>query len=245
MEPPVRRIIKNHQLYSAHLREERTIKICLPPGYDENRRYPVLYCHDGAEFFTHGRIATIANGLIAEGRLQPLIIVGITVARSQRTDEYAPDGARHEAYLAFVSAECMPWVEARYPVDPHPGRRFMAGVSLGAAVSLALCVRHPASFSRLILFSGAFYPSALALIREARPLPGVAAWMVVGRQETAVETPHGAFDFLSLNRSARDLLAGRGVDVEYREVDGRHTWGFWQAQLPSALEWVRASLDRP
>ncbi|MCL6547965.1 MAG: esterase family protein [Alicyclobacillus sp.] len=232
----------HHDVYSTHLREERTIKVCLPPGYEAGRPYPVLYCHDGGEFFTHGRIATIAHRRMWEGVLRPLVIVGITVERSKRTDEYAPDGARSAPYLRFVAEECIPFVESRYSLAPNGEQRLMAGVSLGATASLLLHLRYPRLFSRLLLFSGAFYRTALQQVEEVRSLPGLAVWMVVGRQETAVETPHGTYDFLSLNRSTRDLLLARGAIVAYQEADGQHLWGFWQRQLPGALEWVERQL---
>lgn len=235
-----RRVIESHDLYSSQLSEERTIKVFLPPNYDSSQRYPVLYCHDGNEFFTHGRIATIANQLIAEGQLRPLLIVGVAVKLSRRTDDYAPDGERHDAYARFVFDTCIPFVEETYSVHPH--QRSMAGISLGAAVTMELYLRHPDRLPRLLLFSGAYYETVLQHVRQEPSLKQLQAFMVVGRQETEVVTPYGPYDFYRLNQTMRDVLRIRGVNLEYQEADGTHIWGFWQKQLPTALRWLESSL---
>ncbi|MCL6593750.1 MAG: esterase family protein [Alicyclobacillus sp.] len=227
-----------HQLYSVHLQEERTVKVYLPPGFRRDEVYPILYCHDGLEFFTHGRIATLANRMIAERKLQPLLIAGLAVNKALRTDDYAADGARSHAYRRFVAEECVPWVEAHYPVATGARCRFLAGVSLGAAASLLLHLEYPQVFQDLLLFSGAFYESAQAAVQvDQAPLP-LRAWMVVGRQETAVATGQGEYDFLAANRKMYQALLRRGAQVDYREAEGTHIWGFWQREVPAALAWL-------
>jgi enterochelin esterase-like enzyme len=238
-----KRVIEGHDLFSTHLLEERTIKVYLPPGYSTERLYPVLYCHDGAEFFTHGRIATIANQLIAEGKLQPLVIVGVAVRKPTRTDDYAIDGRRHDAYVRFVADECVPFIEDHYAVHRDGVRRFMAGISLGAVASLSLHLRFPEMFSRLLLFSGAYYDAVQEVLRQQPSYGDLEAFMIVGRQETAVETTFGTYDFYHANQVVRDLLRVRGADVEYHEADGTHIWGFWQRQLPLALAWLNGRLQ--
>ena len=230
------RVIEAHELYSPQMGEERTIKVYLPPNYDALKKYPVLYCHDGNEFFTHGRIATIANQMIYEGRLRSLIIVGIAVNHKFRTDDYAPNGARHQQYSEFVLDTCLPFVESTYLVDSS--NRFMAGISLGAAVTMALYLRVPRLLPRLLLFSGAYYSTVQKNAKMREDFTNLETYMVVGRQETAVDTQAGPYDFYSLNQEMRDLLQSRGARVEYVEADGTHIWGFWQKQLPAALEWL-------
>jgi S-formylglutathione hydrolase FrmB len=38
------------------------------------------------------------------------------------------------------------------------------------------------------------------------------------------------------------LLRIRGAKVRYEEAPGTHIWGFWQRQIPNALEWVNTQL---
>lgn len=237
-----RRVIHGHEIYSAHLSETRTIKVYLPPGYRDDARYPVLYCHDGNEFLSHGRLATLATQGILEGKLHPFLIAVLPVHHQHRTDDYAPDGVRSTAYSDFVATECMPFVERTYPVISDAGHRAMAGISLGAAASLQLHVRHPGLFGHMLLFSGAYYDTLQTNWAQSPRLAPLRVWMVVGRQETAVETPRGQVDFVLLNRMARDQLTDRGVEVDYREDDGTHLWGFWQSWIPRALQWLDGHL---
>ncbi|MBX6353132.1 MAG: esterase family protein [Thermoflavifilum sp.] len=240
-----KRVIEGHELFSSHLLEERTLKVYLPPEYREDVLYPVLYCHDGGEFFTHGRIATIANQLIMEGKLRPLVIVGIAVQKVTRTDDYAMSGRRHEAYLRFVADECVPFVEDHYSVHRDGAHRFMAGISLGAVASLSLYLHDPDMFPQLLLFSGAYFEDVRAALRERASYTDLRAWMLVGRQETEVDTSVlGKYDFYHANHAVRDLLTVRGADVEYHEDDGTHIWGFWQRHMPSALAWVQKRITQ-
>lgn len=237
------RVIEAHTVYSSHLSEERTLKVYLPPGYNPKQKYPVLYCHDGLEFFTHGRIATLANQLISEGKLRPLFIVGIAVQMRTRSDDYAMTGSRHAEYVKFVAEECVPFIESHYAVDTDTPKRFMAGISLGATASLSLHLQYPELFNQLLLFSGAFYDDVRQVVRVIPRVSDLHAYMVVGQQETAVETPHGTYDFYQFNHSMRDVLHVRGAKLDYHEAAGTHIWGFWQQQIPSALTWLQKQIS--
>lgn len=235
------RKITAHEIQSIHLHETRTIKVFIPPNYDPSVRYPIVYCHDGMEFFTHGRIATIANQRILEGKLRPLLIAGVAVSRTHRREDYAVDGERHLAYRRFVVDEVLPLVESLYAVDPE--LRFMAGISLGATAALSFSLVNPELFHQLLLFSGAFYPSAQAAAKANGDFSFLSAYMLVGRQETAVDTPNGPLDFYQFNHQMRDILRIRGAEIDYREADGTHIWGFWQSQLPDALDWINGRVQ--
>lgn len=242
-EAYTRRTMESHTLYSAHLEEDRTIKVYLPPDYNpHNRRYPVLYTHDGGEFYTHGRLATIATERILAGQLPPLIIVGLAVNMKTRVDDYSPDGHRHQAYLRFITDECRPFIAERYAVRVDKADQWMAGISLGAAASLSIHLTYPSLFSNLLLFSGAYNESLEARVRETADLSELSAFMVVGTDETAVQTDRGVFNFYEINHTMRNLLRVRGADIDYEEAAGKHLWGFWQGQLPRALDWLATRL---
>lgn len=243
MAEPTRRVIEGHEFYSTQLAEERTIKVFLPPNYDPAQEYPVMFCHDGSEFFTHGRAATIAQRMIEARELQPLIIAALAVNKEQRTNDYDPAGKRHDAYVRFVLDEAVPFVDSRYATSADPAKRFMAGISLGASCTLDIHLCAPEMFNRLLLFSGAFYVREQERIQGIAKLSNLKAYMVVGRQETEVETSNKEIhDFYHYNQHVRDLLRLRGAEVDYHEADGTHIWGFWQAQLPAAFTWVNQQL---
>lgn len=237
MNEPVfqkRKIVK-HTVWSEHLQENRRLRIYLPPGYSETETYPAVYCQDGEEFFNFGRIATLAGQLIAEKGIEPFIIVGVEVNVPVRTREYAPFGDRFDAYVSCFADEILPYVEHHYPVRRNPSERIIAGDSLGGSVSLHIALRHPALFNRVLSLSGAYYPESREIIAGESDLSWLTVNMVVGLQETDYETDTGVYDFVQMNRETKRLLEERGAEVDYREKDGRHLWGFWQKELPESL----------
>ncbi|WP_123040631.1 alpha/beta hydrolase [Cohnella candidum] len=231
-----RRTVVKHVVPSRFLPEgERSLRIYLPPGYQETISYPVIYCQDGEDFFNFGRIATIGQGLILEEDWEPFVIVGVDVDKRLRTSEYMPGGSRHEVYTRFFAEEMVPDVERHFSVRRTPDDRLLAGDSLGAAVCLSLSLQRRDLFNRILSLSGAYYDHSMEQAKAAGDLSGLNLWMAVGLQETAFETDRGTFDFVTLNREMHRLLVSKGARVDYAERDGEHKWGFWQQLLPEAL----------
>gem|GEM_PF-2186132 len=242
-----RRLIYSHELDSEFLQERRTIKVFVPSQVnltDLQRKYPVLYCHDGNEFFTHGRIVTLTRQLLDAGEVQPFIIVALAVHMATRTADYHPAGHRHELYRRFVTEEAVPWVESHFPVSRDSSGKFMAGVSLGAAATLSIHLQQPEHFHQLLLFSGAYFEEQQRQVQRLGSSLPLQAFMVVGRQETAVQSGEEPQDFYHLNVSMRDLLRLHGATVEYHEADGSHVWGLWQSFIPQAVRWVNRRLGQ-
>ncbi len=73
----------------------RDVYVWLPPGYDDaDRRYPVLYLHDGASVFgtepgPEWGVDEAAQALVEAGEIEPLIVVAVANT-DRRTDEYTP-----------------------------------------------------------------------------------------------------------------------------------------------------------
>ncbi|GIO06012.1 hypothetical protein J31TS6_20400 [Brevibacillus reuszeri] len=235
MSDYVKRTIIKVEVPSIHLDTPRSVKVYLPPGYNELLSYPVVYCQDGNDFFTMGRIATIANQLILEEGMEPFIIVGVSVDRSKRTSEYSPAGSRNAAYKRFFTQELIPYIEERYPVRRDPASRVLAGDSLGGTVALHLALDNPELFTNVLALSGAFFQTTLDEIERHSTLDWLHLWMVVGLDETAVETHMGTFDFVHWNRTAKEALHTKQVVLSYSEKPGNHVWGLWQKELPDAL----------
>ncbi|MCL9662310.1 esterase family protein [Paenibacillus hunanensis] len=233
----LKRTILKEEIQSRHLGEARTLRIYLPPGYNELLSYPVIYCQDGEEFFNFGRIATYANQLILDENIEPFIVVGVEVNTKIRTQEYAPFGSRFEAYTACFAEEIIPYIEEKYPVRRSADERVLAGDSLGGSVSVHIALRYPELFRRIISLSGAYYEQSQQLIATESDLSALDVYMIVGLQETDFESDTGIYDFVKLNQDTRDLLLERGATVRYAEKDGKHLWGFWQKELPDAIKY--------
>jgi enterochelin esterase-like enzyme len=235
VEEYVRRTIVKEEIPSRFLDAPRPVKIYLPPGYQELLSYPVVYCQDGNDFFTMGRIATIANRLILDEGMEPVIIVGVSVERSKRTSEYSPVGSRHAMYKRFFCEELVPFIEQRYPVRAEANARVLAGDSLGGTVSLHIAFDAPHLFHNVLSLSGAFFQPTLDQISRRSDLSWLRVWMIVGLDETNVETHLGTFDFVDWNRQTKKALEQKNAQLAYKEKPGDHLWGFWQNVLPDGL----------
>lgn len=115
----------------------RPLYIYLPRGYDEHgdRRYPVLYLHDGQNCFDAfvddsyagaWQADLAASLLIRQGLMQECLLVGVSNGREQRILEYLPPYARHlppprRPTVAVDHGDEQPPQQQR-PLRPVPGR---------------------------------------------------------------------------------------------------------------------------
>ena len=121
---------RHEQFHSAYLEHDRDVLVWLPPGYDwSEARYPVLYMHDGQNLFEpdtaflkgeHWRVGETATALIEEGRIEPLIIVGIYNTGEARVYEYTPNddvklgGGHADEYGRLIIDELKPLIDRTY-----------------------------------------------------------------------------------------------------------------------------------
>jgi hypothetical protein len=126
---------------------KRDLIIWLPPGYDDaankDKTYPVLYLQDAQNLFMkmpnipdEWKVDETAARLIAEGKIEPVIIVGIPHSMKGRMSEYLPlaiiDGVepRGKQYVDFLVSEVMPRVERAFRVKTGPEHTTIGGSSL-------------------------------------------------------------------------------------------------------------------
>lgn len=160
---------------SKVLGEPRVIHVSLPPGYDGQQRFDVVYMPDGGldEDFPH--IANTLASLMARGAIAPVILVGIpnTVRRRDLTGpttvdsdrEVAPVVGGSAAFRRFVRDELFPEIEARYRVT---GRRSIVGESLAGWFILETFFLEPDLFHGYIAVSPSLWWNDHELVRHAK-----------------------------------------------------------------------------
>ena len=165
--PRLRRI---PQFHSVYLPDNRDISIWLPPTYgtEPTRRLPVLYLHDGQNLFDPRtsyvpgrtwRAHATADRLSAEGRIEPLILVGIANTGQHRMEEYTPSrdwrhgGGKSPLYARLLIDELKPMIDAHLRTKPDGTNTGLAGSSLGGLVSLAIGLDSPEVFGKLGVLS--------------------------------------------------------------------------------------------
>ncbi len=138
----------------------RNCFIYTPPGYetDTDRRYPVLYLqHGGGEnevgWVWQGKINYIADNLLAEGKMEPMIIV------MNNGYAFKDDGTSNESMGSIdevIVGDCIPFIDAKYRTVADRHGRAMAGLSMGAMQSNVTVMKNPDVFANVGIFSGGF-----------------------------------------------------------------------------------------
>ena len=249
-------MLQRHPLFhSEWLPDDRDLIVWLPPGYDDepDRRYPVLYMHDGQNLFEpdtafkkgeHWRVGETATELIEAGRVDPLIIVGIANAGEKRIQEYTPTedarlgGGLAREYGRMLVEEVKPFIDAAYRTEPGAAHTGLAGSSLGGLATLHLGFTYPAVFSKLAALSPSVWwdrRAILRTVRSTRPKPALRIWVDMGTAEG-----RRALDDARLLKAA---LVGAGwvvgADLHYAEHENAaHTETAWARRVGPMLEWL-------
>ncbi len=245
--------------YSPQEGFHRSLRIYLPDGYDDSsdRRYPVLYMHDGQNVFAHPESALmdtwcanwVLDGLMHQGRVEPWIVVAID-SRDNRLSEYSPWDeprsqvlARGDSYARFIVETLKPTVDSHLRTRRGPEWTGVMGSSLGGLISLYLGWRHPELFGRI----GGMSPSVMwsygRMFEQWRAHTYRWSRIYLDAGEHEMVDPVGYPMFYG--QATRDFyfhLKGLGYgDHELRlvlEPNAHHDERAWQRRLPEALSWL-------
>ncbi len=151
------------------LNRSRTIRIYLPPGYDESKkRYAVWYMHDGQNLFDHNTAFSTDWKLKVTMDKMPtskqVIIVGIDNGGDNRANEYAPfknkkngHGGEGDIFLKFIVENLKPWIDQNYRTLTDKNKTVMSGSSLGGLISYYAGLVYPNVFGKIGVLSPAFW----------------------------------------------------------------------------------------
>jgi len=237
------RIHKNFR--SKFLSKERDVVVWLPPGYDadKEKRYPVLYMHDGPSVFVNWRLDEIAERLIASKEIEPLIIVGVANGGTEddRFNEFTPTrvnskGGNADQYGRMLIEELKPVIDSEYRTLTDSAHTAVAGSSLGGLASLYLGIKYPETFGKVAAMSPSVWWDNKVIIRNVKSLqskPTVRIWLDIGTEEG----PTGII------KELRDALVAKGwkldADLIYFEAKGaRHTEQAWSERSGQVLRYL-------
>ncbi len=232
---------------SPVLNMSRRITIYTPPGYESGRTsYPVLYLLHGAggdeEAWNElGRASKIMDNLIAQGKVEPMIMVMPNGNVSQQAAPgegkrgyYKPqfmemgtmDGSFEASFMDIVN-----FVEESYRVKDKKKYRAVAGLSMGGFHSLHISRYYPNTFDYVGLFSAAILPNQNVTSKVYQDIDGTLMqqmdngyklyWIGIGKT-----------DFLYNNvKLYTEKLTAMGMPYTYRESEGGHIWKNWRVYL--------------
>jgi predicted alpha/beta superfamily hydrolase len=248
--------LRRHEKFrSKFLRNQRSLVVYLPPGYDEQpqRRFPVLYLHDGQNLFDSStsfiqgqdwHVGPTADAEIHAGRVEPLVIVGIYNTGKARIREYTPTrvprlgGGRADRYGKFLLEEVTPFLHCEYRVEGGPGRTGIGGSSLGGLVSLYLGMSRSDVFGKIAALSPSVWWNQRVIHKFAESVPlhsRPKIWLDIGTRE-------GSRIVEDVERY-RDVLLHRGWqyerDLHYERVEGaEHNELAWAQRVAPFLRFL-------
>ena len=141
----------------------RKMQVYTPPGYSQEKKYPVLYLLHGiggdeTEWQRFAKPNVLLDNLLAEGKVTPMIVV-MPNGRAQKNDR--AEGNVFAAAPAFAAFEqdllkdVIPTIESRYSVQADREHRALAGLSMGGGQSLNFGLAHLDTFAWVGGFSSA------------------------------------------------------------------------------------------
>ena len=238
----------------------RSAYVYLPEsyGWDECRRYPVLYMFDGHNVFfdqdaTYGKSWGMKEYL--DRTQTQLIVVAVECSHSPdngRLSEYSPYDFADPQLGRFrgMGRETMEWlihdfkseIDRQYRTLPDREHTFLAGSSMGGLMSLYGVMEFNHVFSR----AGALSPSVWVAPGKLSKLAREAE---LGR-ETVIYTDYGSEEGRQRPKVAGQLsklaniLESRDVMVTRRIVPGgTHCEACWERQLPFLIPTLMYGLE--
>jgi enterochelin esterase-like enzyme len=201
----------------------RPLRVYTPPGYSATRRYPVLYLHHGlgntsTEWTQRARVPIIADNLIADGRMVPMVIVfpsgnaTATPADEKQGDRTQASYGRpyHDDFLNDI----IPFVEANYSVVADRGSRGIAGMSMGSGQALNIGLTNLDRFDWVAVVAPApnTRPPAELLSDTAALNRLKLFWVSVGNRDALYRVARGV----------HDLATERGITHIWRVDTNAH-----------------------
>ena len=206
--------IENFEVYIKELDRKRMIRVYLPKDYykETNKRYPVLYMHDGHNLFyketsTYGDIWNAHKSAeeYYESTGKGLIIVGIDCSTcGERFDEYSPwvnsnlsefipsreipsQGGKGKEYIEFLVKSLKVTIDSKYRTLEDRENTFIAGSSMGAFISLYAAIKYNNIFSKVGAFSTAvwFKKDELFKFIEKNYKLDLTIYLDIGTKETS------------------------------------------------------------
>ncbi len=202
---------------SKSLGTRRNIYVFTPAGYSPDRKYPVLYLLHGLggdynEWLRYGA-EQILNNLVADGKIQPMIVVftngdaSVTVEnQAQHTNGPGrgglggPGGDNWGApFENDLLKDIIPFVESHYPVIADREHRALAGLSMGGGQSLNIGLSHLDLFAWIAGMSPAPNTKTPAqLVPDPAVLKGEIKllWLSCGNRDGLIRISRGVHDYL-------------------------------------------------
>ena len=239
--------------FSEALGQEMKLNIYLPANYSNETQYPVLYMIHGytgdQNVWMPGlKLEKKADELIADGKIQPLIIVspdidnsyGINSSKTTRQIGSTPSNSLNEGmYEEYLIKDVVAYVDSNYSTIPSKEGRYIGGLSMGGYAALHLAFVHTDMFCKVGGHSPALFinefPSSLdywlypdentrkqtdpVYIAQEKDLTSLEVYLDCGSEDS--------YKFYEGCEDLQQILQANGVKSEYHLNAGGHDGEYW------------------
>lgn len=141
---------------------ERRAFVYTPPEYGKtDKKYPVLYLQHGwgedeTAWSNQGHANLIMDNLIAEGKIEPFIIV-MAYGMTNNVKFGTINQFDAKEFETVLVDELIPYIDKNFNTVPDRKHRAMAGLSMGGVETKLITMRRPETFGYYGLLSGGTY----------------------------------------------------------------------------------------
>ena len=238
-------VIYQEGVIMESLNRERTIRIYLPPNYNNSQKsYPVVYMHDAQNLFADStsfvgewHVDETLDSLYHSDGLE-LIVVGIDNGGQHRISEYTAwrhekyGGGQGAAYADFIVNELKPMIDTTYRT--RPVQNAVVGSSLGGLISHYMIFKYPEVFNKAGILSPSYWFSdELVSFTESK------SFEKPHRMYNIMGSKEGEEGLQAYDRINKIMASKENLSFNYQTIkDGEHNEKLWSDQLAKCLLWL-------
>ena len=224
--------VTRHIYHSDVLNGEREMYVYTPPGYSSKKKYPVLYLVGGSGelasgWSLDGRANFIADNLIAEGKMVPMLIAMPNNQVVHRTDPKHTEKT-FPLFEDELKKQIIPFMDKTYSTRADRKGRALAGLSMGGRHTQLVGLKNLDLFSSFgVLSAGDLETETVsaALLNDPAANQKV-DYLLVGQ---------GTGEVATIGKRAvalHEALQKHNIKHDYYVGgDGAHDWGTWRHLL--------------
>ena len=208
--------------YSKSTDTHRRALVYTPPTYGKDKKkYPVLYLQHGwgedeTAWSNQGHANLIMDNLIAEGKIEPFIIVMTYGMTNDVKFGHIKEFTAKEFETVLVD-ELIPYIDSNFRTQADKKHRAMAGLSMGGFETKLITLRRPEVFNYYGLLSGGTY--APDDIKDKKQVESI--FISCGSKEN----PDG------VTKAVNDLKAAGFKATSFVSPDTAHEFLTWRRSL--------------
>jgi len=210
--------------------QTRTAEVYLPAGYDAelDRRYPVLYVHDGKAALEQGGMKNALDQLIGTS-IEPLIAVFVLAGE----EDPEADLRQTKEHAEMLVKELVPEIDRKFRTIADPLARATAGSGGAGDIALYSAFEYPDSFGRVAAQSATMRVGRIPGLNGDGELQPKVIYLDWGTYH--MRSPHEAWDYVVENRTLWDALRQAGYRPAGGEVPEGYGWACWRGHTDELL----------